>query len=544
MIRPSKVWDAVTEVPWSAAVLGRAGLLGPYRPDRLLNMARALGRYGISVAGAYALNLARDPARAAIIDERGVLTFSEVEERTTRLATALAERGVDEAGRVALLCRNHRGFIEATIALAKLGADALYLNTGFAPPQLAAVFDREQATAIILDEEFLPVAHQIGPDVPRVVAWSESGGPPGGLATIEGLLARPAGPTRGRPPREGKQIILTSGTTGSPKGAHRGGGNLEPLVSILSTIPLRTGDVTYDAAPMFHSWGLGHLALALVMGSTLVLRRRFDPEEALALIQSNRVNVMAAVPVMLQRIMELPGAALDRYDTSSLRVVALSGSALPGDLAIRFMDRFGDVVYNLYGSTEVAWASIATPADLRQAPGTAGRPPRGTVVRVVDAAGEEVRPGRSGRIFVKNGMLFEGYTGGGSKPVLAGLMGTGDTGHFDASGRLFVDGRDDDMIVSGGENVFPREVEDLISEHPAVADVAVVGVPDHEFGQRLKAFVVLRDGDSTTEAVTPEQLQNHVRARLARFKVPREVVFVAELPRNATGKVVRGELPG
>jgi acyl-CoA synthetase (AMP-forming)/AMP-acid ligase II len=533
----------VTDVAWSTAVLARAGLLGPYWPGRLLGMGRALGRYGLSVAGAYALNAARDPARRAIIDERGVLTFSEVEERTTRLATALAERGVDESDRVGLLCRNHRGFIEATIAVAKLGADILYLNTGFSPPQLADVFDREQASAIIIDEEFLPIAAQIDPDVLRVVAWSDSGGPRNGLATIEGLLARPGGPQGARPPREGRQIILTSGTTGGPKGAQRGGSNLEPLVSILSRIPLRTGEVTYDAAPMFHSWGLGHLALALVMGSTVVLRRRFDPEAALALIEAGRVNVMAAVPVMLQRIMELPPATLDRYDTSSLRVVALSGSALPGDLALRFMDRFGDVAYNLYGSTEVAWASIATPADLRQAPGTAGRPPRGTVVRMLDAAGQEVPAGVSGRIFVGNRMLFEGYTGGGSKPVVDGLMETGDTGHFDPSGRLFVDGRDDDMIVSGGENVFPREVEDLLSQHPAVADVTVVGVPDHEFGQRLKAFVVRRDGRRTTDAAMAAELQDHVRAHLARFKVPREVVFVAELPRNTTGKVVKGDLP-
>jgi fatty-acyl-CoA synthase len=362
------------------------------------------------------------------------------------------------------------------------------------------------------------------------------------VATIDDLQGGPAGSPRGRPPREGKQIILTSGTTGSPKGAQRGGGDLEPLVAILSKIPLHTGDVTYDAAPMFHSWGLGHLALALVMGSTLVLRRRFHPEEALALIEAHRVSVLAAVPVMLQRIMELPPASLDRYDTSSLRVVALSGSALAGDLALRFMDRFGDILYNLYGSTEVAWASIATPADLRQAPRTAGRPPHGTVVGVLDDAGQEVPTGASGRIFVGNRMLFEGYTGGGSKPVVDGLMETGDTGHFDRWGRLFVDGREDDMIVSGGENVFPGEVEDLLSEHPAVADVAVVGVPDPEFGQRLKAFVVLRGGEIDHAALAPE-LQEHVRAHLARFKVPREVVFVAELPRNATGKVVKGDLP-
>ncbi|HSS11005.1 MAG TPA: AMP-binding protein, partial [Acidimicrobiales bacterium] len=209
------------------------------------------------------------------------------------------------------------------------------------------------------------------------------------------------------------------------------------------------------------------------------------------------------------------------------------------DLALRFMDAFGDVLYNLYGSTEVAWASIATPSDLRQAPGTAGRPPRGTLVRVVDADGHEVPDGQSGRIFVANSMLFEGYTGGGSKPVVDGLMGTGDTGHFDDAGRLFVDGRDDEMIVSGGENVFPREIEDLLSEHPAVADCSVVGVPDDKFGQRLKAFVVLRPDHSATAT----ELQDYVRAHLARYKIPRDVVFLSELPRNATGKVVKRDLP-
>ena len=241
---------------------------------------------------------------------------------------------------------------------------------------------------------------------------------------------------------------------------------------------------------------------------------------------------------MMQRIMELPEDKRARYDLSSLKAVAASGSALPGDLALDWMDAVGDTLYNLYGSTEVAWASIATPADMRAAPGTAGKPPRGTIVKLYDEAGAEVKQGETGRIFVGNEMLFEGYTGGGSKDVIDGLMATGDVGRLDEEGRLFVEGRDDEMIVSGGENVFPKEIEDTLARHEAVADVAAIGVEDKDFGQRLRAFVVLEKG----REVSAEDLKGHVKQNLARYKVPREIVFLDELPRNATGKVLKREL--
>jgi acyl-CoA synthetase (AMP-forming)/AMP-acid ligase II len=202
------------------------------------------------------------------------------------------------------------------------------------------------------------------------------------------------------------------------------------------------------------------------------------------------------------------------------------------------MDAFGDTLYNLYGSTEVAWASIATPEDMRAAPGTAGKPPRGTVVRLYDERGVEVPRGATGRIFVGNEMLFEGYTGGGSKDVIDGLMATGDVGRFDDAGRLFVEGRDDEMIVSGGENVFPQEVEDLLARHPAVAEAAAIGVEDDQFGQRLRAFVVLEKGRQASE----DELKGYVKQHLARYKVPREIVLLDSLPRNATGKVLKREL--
>jgi acyl-CoA synthetase (AMP-forming)/AMP-acid ligase II len=292
------------------------------------------------------------------------------------------------------------------------------------------------------------------------------------------------------------------------------------------------------AAPLFHSWGFGHFSLGLLLSSTYVLRRKFDPEATLEAIERSRATTLVVVPVMLKRILDLPPDVRRRYETSSLRVVAASGSALPGELAERFMDEFGDILYNLYGSTEVAWATIATPAQLRASPGTAGTPPRGTTLKILDEQGRDLPPGRTGRIFVSNEMLFEGYTGGGGKEMIDGFMSTGDVGHLDDAGHLFVEGRDDEMIVSGGENVFPREIEDLLAKQQGVSEVAVVGVEDAEFGQRLKAFVV-KEPDA---ALTEDDVKSIVKANLARFKVPREVAFVDELPRNPTGKVLKREL--
>jgi fatty-acyl-CoA synthase len=308
----------------------------------------------------------------------------------------------------------------------------------------------------------------------------------------------------------------------------------------MSRIPLRAREPTLIAAPLFHSWGFAHLLLAVTLASTIVVRRRFDAEALLALVAQRRATALVVVPVMLQRILELGPEVIRRYDISSLRVIASSGSALPGPLAQRVMDTFGETLYNLYGSTEVAWATIAGPEQLRAAPGTAGSPPRGTVVKILGPDDHELPAGRTGRIYVGSELLFEGYTGGGDKPRVGGLMATGDVGHFDGAGLLFVDGRDDEMIISGGENVFPVEVEELLAHMPGVREVAVIGVPDEDFGSRLRAFVVLDAGASLTE----QEIQDHVRERLARYKVPRDVVFVDQLPRNATGKIVKRELTG
>lgn len=523
----------------SVGVVGRSGLLGPYAPWRIPAIGEAIHRYGVSLGAVYALGAALRPDHIAAVDERGASTFAEMESRTSTIAAALADAGIGEGDEVALLCRNHRNFLAATVALGKLGADTVYLNTGFAGPQLVDVARREGARAVVLDQEFLTLAEELGPDVALFVSWVDDRTSLGGRVSFDDILAGGPRPAPKKATRQSRQIILTSGTTGTPKGAQRNfGSEIEPVVSLLSRIPLRTGDTTLLAAPMFHSWGLVNAAMGMVLGARLVMPRKFNPEDTLRLVAEHRATVLVAVPVMIQRIMALPAETRARYDTSSLRVVGLSGSALPGDLATRFMDAFGDVVYNLYGSTEIGWASIATPADLRAAPGTAGRVPLGTEVRILDGDGREVPAGETGRIFVRSGLLFDGYTGGGNKDIIDGFMSSGDVGHFDEHQRLFVDGRDDDMIVSGGENVFPREVEDLLSDHPDVADASVIGVPDDQFGQRLAAFVVPTEGAT----IDVDGLRHYVQAQLARYKVPRDITVLDELPRNATGKVVKREL--
>jgi fatty-acyl-CoA synthase len=529
--------QSVADSVFEAKVLHEAGILGLHRPDKSVKVVSAFVRWGASPALGITTAAIRYADETALIDERGSLTFEQLQRRSNALAHAFAAMGIGYGDGIGIMCRNHRGFIEVTLAAAKLGASALYLNTMFAGPQLVEVMKREGPKALVYDEEFAGLLEGVDEDVERVIGWCDAEEPAG--QTIDSLIASHEDSNLKPPPDKPRFVILTSGTTGTPKGAQRSSPDgLLAMAALIDKIPYRARDTMMIAAPLFHSWGFFHFVVSLPTASTIVLRRRFDEEGTLRAVQEHRAQVLAVVPVMLQRILRLPDETLDRYDLSSLRITSLSGSALPGELAIEWMDRFGDTIYNLYGSTEVAYATVATPADLRAAPGTAGRPPRGTVVRLYDESGREVPRGDVGRIFVGNEMSFEGYTGGGGKELIDGLLSSGDVGHIDEAGRLFIDGRDDEMIVSGGENVFPREVEDLLADHAAVVDVAVIGVDDEEFGQRLKAFVVVAEETDVSE----DDLRGHIKANLAAYKAPREIEFVEELPRNATGKVLKREL--
>ena len=512
----------------AALVLQRRGLVDICRPLEAVSASRGMRRYG-SFGGLVGHVAARYGDAPALTDELGTANFTELEAVSNKLARGLADRGIGAGTVVGLLVRNHRALPLALFATGKVGARVVLLNTGFAAPQLADVCKRENVTAVIADDEFADLVDVLPDSVDRIVGWC-------GLAAVADGRSSDAVPA---PASVGGMVLLTSGTTGTPKGAPRN--KVSPLQSaqLLDRIPWPSGGAYYVAAPMFHATGPATCSLGLALGNRVVLARRFDPEATLAAIERHRVGALIAVPTMLTRILDLGPEVLARYDTSSLKVVFAAGSALSPDLCRRTMEAFGDVLYNLYGSTEVAVAAVATPSELRTAPGTVGRPPVGCTLAVYDENRRRItEPGRTGTLFVSSNLSFAGYTDGGHKESVDGLLSSGDTGHFDENGLWFVDGRDDDMIVSGGENVFPLEVENLLAGHPAIVETSVVGVDDDEFGKRLRAFVVRRP-DTDLDA---DQVRSYVRAELARHKVPRDVVFVDVLPRNETGKVLKAQL--
>jgi acyl-CoA synthetase (AMP-forming)/AMP-acid ligase II len=514
-------------------------MIAPMRPDRYLKMAAAMRREGMGMTVGFAGAAQRCPDRPALIDELGTLTWRQLDERINALAAALQRVASGQPKVIGIMCRNHRGFVEALVAANRIGSDVVLLNTSFAGPAMAEVVNREGVDAAIYDEEFTATVDRAladKPDATRIVAWADG---PHDL-TVEGLIADHAGRQPQRTGRKGRMILLTSGTTGSPKGAKQSGGGagIGTLKAILDRTPWRAEETIVIVAPMFHAWGFSQLIFAASMACTIVTRRKFDPEATLDLVDRHQATGLAVVPVMFDRIMDLPDEVRNRYSGRSLRFAAASGSRMRPDVVTAFMDQFGDVIYNNYNATEAGMIATATPADLRAAPDTAGKPAGGTEIRILDPEFNEMPTGEVGTIFVRNDTQFDGYTEGSTKDFRAGFMSSGDVGYLDEDGRLFVVGRDDEMIVSGGENVYPIEVEKTLAAHSEVAEAAVIGVDDEQYGQRLAAFVVLGPGSTAT----PDTLKQHVRENLANYKVPREISVLDELPRGSTGKILRAEL--
>jgi acyl-CoA synthetase (AMP-forming)/AMP-acid ligase II len=532
---PSRIEQALGLIK----TMRRAGMIAPMRPDRYVKMAAAMRREGMGITVGFAGAAQRCPDRPALVDELGTLTWRQLDERINALAVALQRLPSGQPNVLGIMCRNHRGFVEALVAGNRIGSDILLLNTSFAGPALADVVNREGVDAVIYDDEFTATVDRAladKPDATRILGWTDG---PHDL-TVESLITDHAGQRPERTDRKSKMILLTSGTTGTPKGAKQSGGGagVGTLKAILDRTPWRAEEPIVIVAPMFHAWGFSQLIFAASMACTVITRRKFDPEATLDLIDRHRATGLAVVPVMFDRIMDLPDDVRNRYSGRSLRFAAASGSRMRPDVVTAFMDQFGDVIYNNYNATEAGMIATATPEDLRAAPDTAGRPAGGTEIRILDPDFKELPTGEVGSIYVRNDTQFDGYTSGNTKDFNAGFMSSGDVGYLDENGRLFVVGRDDEMIVSGGENVYPIEVEKALAAHPEVAEAAVIGVDDEQYGQRLAAFVVLAPGASADT----EALKHHVRENLANYKVPREIALVDELPRGSTGKILRAEL--
>lgn len=552
--------------------LFKSGVLGVMSPVAMGKALKYIYQWEFLPAGLLALGAARDPYHTAVIDDAGSITYAELHDQTNLLAKALFRTGVRERDRVGVLSRNHRGFIMALCAHGRLGTDIVLLNTGASAHQTRAVIKEQKLDLLFIDEEFIPLLPKGFDECPVIVNWEEDQATAAAsdgededdkeaidyannvaeaLESDDHAERNPDWPTltevlRSTPhdqkiptrPRRGRTIILTSGTTGTPKGARRPEPRTYlPASSIMSRIPLKQHRGYYIAAPMFHTWGFAQIQLGLALRSTLILQRRFSPRAAVKLIEANRPHSIAIVPTMLRRLLT---AVPENFDPGT-KVITACGEALPPTVIDETTEKFGSILYNLYGSTEVSWASIAKPEELAEHPTTAGKPPMATVLKIFDDAGKELPEGEVGRIFVGNDMLFEGYTRPGvDKETVQGLVATGDLGYYQ-DGLLYIAGRSDDMIVSGGENVFPQETEDVLYRLDNVEEVHVHGIDDEEFGQSLCAYVVLKDGADEDEF--RENAKATVKDKLARYNVPRNYVFMDELPRNAVGKVVPRELP-
>jgi fatty-acyl-CoA synthase len=518
---------------------------GAFRLEPPLNyaaMAADIRKWG-EIGMLPSFNARRTPNRAAIIDDEGTLTYKELDEAANAVAHGLLAKGVRGGDGVAILARNHRWFAIAQFGCARVGARIILLNSSFSGPQIKEVSEREDAKLLIYDDEYAKDVSKADPPLGKVRALGFTPDSDESSDSDDETLANlVAANSKSPAPKASKRssiIILTSGTTGTPKGANRSTPpSLAPIGGILSHVPFKANEVTSLPAPMFHALGFLHATIGMFLGSTLVLHNKFKPAGVLEDIEKHKVTAVVVVPVMLSRMLDALEKADGKPDLSSLRIIFVSGSALGADVAERTLKDFGPVIYNMYGSTEIAFATIAEPKHLKHNSSTAGPVVTGVKVKIYDDNGKELPQGEVGRIFVGTTFPFEGYTGGGGKQIIDGLLSSGDVGYFDEHGLLFISGRDDEMIVSGGENVFPAEIEDLISGHPDVVEATALGVEDKEWGHRLRAFVVKKQNADLDE----DTVKHYVRDHLAKYKVPREVIFLDELPRNPTGKILKREL--
>ena len=516
-----------------------AGAMSPLTPVALGSALPWLIGRGPSLGILLQMNALTLGKKIAIHDRDGSITWRELDRLANQLAHAYERAGIKGGDKIALLLRNGREMAAVALGAQKTGVVACPLNTWAKKKELKAVTANVAPALLVYDTAHSDQVKSLETgEVQLVHVGNDDKALPGSLPFddfLRGSSTRPPAPlTRDR--GSAKIVIQTSGTTGTPKGAARdaSAAGMGALANLLGHVPYRRDDTVVCPAPLFHSFGLATFTFATALGATLVLPEKFDPEGTLALIDKHKATVASLVPVMMRRIVSLDDDVKEKYDLSSLRIVMASGSALSHDLKKEATKLFGEVLYDLYGSTEIGWVAIARPQDIATKPKSVGRPVDGIDVAVFAPDGKKLPAGEIGELYIKSDVLFEGYTSGETKDSRDGYMSIGDLGKLDEEGFLYIESRSDDMVIVGGENIYPIEVEEVIESIPGVTEVTVFGVPDDEYGHVLVAFVV---GSTTEEAV-----RSVCSEELASFKVPRKVRIVDELPRTSTGKVLKREL--
>lgn len=555
----AKARQLAREARWKAETVVRVGAkLGAHRTLDVPGaraIARELSRGRANASTLFRVYAASFPDRPALIQasapdrrepgplEARRLTYAEVDDLADRIASVLVRRGVGRGSAVVIMLKNRVEFFVLGLAASRAGASTVTISWRSTVPELTYLARHSGAEAVFFDADIADTMREAArelTDIPRRNFISVGGASPG-FPLLDELVPRERG-EHADGSQESAVVMYTSGTTGKPKGAVRRmqKSALASALAFIELTPMELGEIHLSACPLYHATATGFSTLTFLLGGTVVVLGAFSPEAFLDAVEEHHVRSTALVPTMIHRLVE-QGEAVRGRDLSSLQAIVSGGAPLGGQLALDAMNLLGDRLYNFYGSTETGIVTLATPADLRAAPGTIGRAVPGNEIRLVDERGREVPDGEVGELYARNGMMVEGYHADPDatrQMTLEGFYSVGDLGRRDAAGRYHLEGRKRDMIISGGVNVYPAEVEAAIEAHPAVAEVAVVGVADREWGERVRAFLVLRPG----REATAEELAAHCRARLATPKVPRDFVFLEALPKNPTGKILKRDL--
>ncbi len=548
------------EARWMVETVARVGMkLGVHKALRwegAAQAARDFSRGRVNASTLFRFHAANSPDWTALIQaglpghkESGAVEvkrfrYGDLDPFADRIAGALVRRGVSRGSAAMVLLKNRVEYFILGLGVSRSGASAVTVSWRSTVPELEYLAKHSGAEAIFFDADVADTIREAVPRLRRIPRrnFISVGGEVPGFPSLEEVTTSDQG-KHADAAADASLVMYTSGTTGKPKGAMRKlqGGVVPSAFAFIEQTPLALGEVHLTVCPVYHATATGFSNFAFLLGGTVVVLADFRPEVFLDAVERYRVTSTALVPTMIHRLVELGPVALRAHDTSSLRALFSGGAPLPGGLAIEAMDLLGDKIYNFYGATETGLVTLASPADLRAAPGTIGTAIPGNDIRLVDDQGRDVPTGTVGELYARNSMLVDGYHADKEatrSSMLGGYFSVGDLARKDNRGRYHIEGRKRDMIISGGVNVYPAEVEAAIEAHPAVAEVAVVGVPDREWGERVRAFVVKRRGLE----VGDDELKAHCRARLAGPKVPRDFVFLEGLPRNPTGKILKREL--
>jgi long-chain acyl-CoA synthetase len=510
-------------------------------PHRTGLSAKQAHRHGMILA----FHARESPGRPAILSPHGDRSYDELNARANQLCRALAARGVAPGDAVALLCGNRPEFVEVVGATTRVGLRLTPINWHLTGSEIGYIVDDCEARVLVADARFAGAARQAARLAPRATVRLAVGGEIAGFESYDAALE---GQDPGDPgqPVAGNQMLYTSGTTGRPKGVYRRRARASSLLPpLLRTAAFRPGDdLALVTGPLYHAAPLAlNLMLPLGCGVGCVLMDGWDAEETLCLVEQHRITHTHLVPTMFHRLLQLPPERRAAFDLSSLRWAVHGAAPCPVHVKQRMIEWWGPVIHEYYAATE-GGSTFIEAREWLEKPGSVGRVVEGQVVEVRDEAGEPLPPGAVGTVYFgapeDEAQRFE-YFGAPEKTASA-YRGTrftlGDMGHFDSDGYLFLTGRSAEVIISGGVNVYPAEIDAVLLMHPAVADAAAVGVPDDEWGEAVKAVVVPATG-TATDARLAEEILAHCRAQLAGYKCPRSVDFTDELPRLPTGKIVR-----